>query len=151
MIILLITPYTPTTELPLTTSDDPAVDAAVTTSIISGYSGVVITLSGAGNAQTLQPPGDTTPGKRFVVICDDASGLHTIVVNGVTMSAGEAQNFIWEGTSWTVTSVSGATVSDGAYGPGWDGVAAIAASKNAVYDEMETKLDPDSGVDGGGF
>jgi len=148
---MLITAYSPVKVLPFTTSDDPAVNAAVTTMIISSYSGVVITLSGAGDAQTLQPPGDTTPGKRFVVICDDANGLHTIVVNGVTMSAGEAQNFIWEGTSWTVASVSGATVSDGIYGPGWDGVAAIAPSKNSVYDEMETKLDPDSGVDGGGF
>ena len=148
---MLITAYSPVKVLPFTTSDDPAVNAAVTTMIVSSYSGVVITLSGAGDAQTLQPPGDTTPGKRFVVICDDVSGTHTIDVNGVTLSAGEAQTYIWEGTMWSAMTVSGATVSDGAYGPGWDGVAAIAPSKNVVYDEMETKLDGDSSLDGGGF
>jgi hypothetical protein len=33
------------------------------------------------------------------------------------------------------------SISDTAYGSGWDGVTTVAPSKNAVYDEMETRFD----------
>ena len=151
--VTLITPYTQVSreELQLTTSTDPEVNAAVTTELIGNYSGVVITLNGAGNPQTLQDPADTTAGKEYIVICDDVNGVHTIDVNGVTMSAGEAQSFVWDGSAWAATAVSEAAISDGVYGNDWNGVGSIAPSKNAIFDEMETKLDTSSNVDGGGF
>ena len=42
------------------------------------------------------------------------------------------------GTVTQVGSGGGASVSDTAYGPSWDGVTTVAPSKNAVYDKIET-------------
>ena len=151
--VTLITPYTQLSreELQLTTSTDPEVNAAVTTELIGNYRGVVIKLNGAGNPQTLQDPADTTAGQEYIVICDDANGVYTIDVNGITMSAGEAQSFVWDGSAWAATTVLDAGISDEVYGNDWDGVESVAPSKNAVYDELETKLDKNANIDGGGF
>lgn len=101
----------------MTTATDPALNAAVSTAIIDAYDGVIITLTGAGNAQTLQSPTITTPGNTFVVVSDDANGANTIVVNGVTLNAGDAQWFIWDGASWdTVSAASAVDVSFTPYG-----------------------------------
>jgi len=45
-------------------------------------------------------------------------------------------------TRWELLnpSVSGASVSDGAYGSGWDGVTSVAPSQNAVYDQMQLQM-----------
>uniref|UniRef100_A0A6M3JYE7 Uncharacterized protein n=2 Tax=viral metagenome TaxID=1070528 RepID=A0A6M3JYE7_9ZZZZ len=86
--------------LPMALSTDPAVNAAVSTAIIDANGGVIITLTGAGNAQTLQAPTTVTPGTSFTVVSNDGNGANTIEVNGITLSAGEAQRFIWDGTAW---------------------------------------------------
>jgi hypothetical protein len=86
----------------MTTSTDPAgtpTFAAVTTSNVNLYAGVIVTLTGAGNAQTIQNPTDTTPGKVFTVVNNDTS-THSIVVNGFTITPGETQSFIWDGSAW---------------------------------------------------
>jgi plastocyanin len=98
----------------VTTVTNPASNAAVTTTIIDAYSGVVITLNLPGNVQTLQSPTDATAGKRFTIVADDGNDAHTIVVNTInmsaqpnsfTLSAGEAIRFIWDGSAWVVVGV----------------------------------------------
>jgi len=110
-----------TSALPMATSTDPAGDAAVSTAIVNAYSGVIITLTGAGNAQTIQAPTDTTAGKPFTVVTNDSNGAYTIEVNGITMSAGEAQRFLWDGSAWIM--VSAVDADDIAFTPAGDIVA----------------------------
>ena len=81
------------------TVTNPAVSAAVTTAILDAYGTVIITLTAAGNAQTLQSPTITTAGKLFTVVNNDTSN-NTIVVNGITIPIGKAQTWIWDGTAW---------------------------------------------------
>lgn len=85
--------------LPLTNSIDPASSDATATAVVDDYSGVIITLTGASNAQTLGAPTDTTAGKTFTVVNNDTS-TNTIAINGVTVGIGKAQSFIWDGTAW---------------------------------------------------
>lgn len=93
----------------MATVTDPAIDEAVTTAIIDDYSGVIITLTGAGNAQTLQSPTIITGGKQFTVINNDAS-TNSININGYTLEPGEAQGFTWDGTAWcSLEAFEGAT------------------------------------------
>ena len=99
----------------MTTSFNPGANDAVTTAIIDAYDGVIITLDVGGIAQTLQTPTITNPGNTFVVVSDDGNGGNTIVVNGVTLNAGDAQWFIWDGGSWNT--VSAATAADLAFVP----------------------------------
>jgi hypothetical protein len=73
--------------------------AAVTRAIIDAYNGVIITLTGAGNAQTIFSPTVTTAGKIFTVINNDTS-TNTISVNGITIPAGKSQSFVWDGSAW---------------------------------------------------
>jgi hypothetical protein len=86
--------------LPFTTSSDPASSAATTTAIVNAYGGVVITLTGAGNAQTIGAPTVITAGKTFTVVNNDTSA-NAIVVNGVTIPAGKAQTWVWDGSAWS--------------------------------------------------
>jgi hypothetical protein len=90
----------PAGDAAMTTVTDPLTNAAVSTVIVSAYGGVVITLTAGGNAQTLQSPTITTAGKIFTVVNNDTSGANTIAVNGITIPAGKAQSFIWDGTAW---------------------------------------------------
>lgn len=120
--------------IPMTTSTDPAGDAAVSTTIIDNYSGVIITLTLAGNAQTLQDPTDVTAGKYFVVVADDGNGANTIEVNGITMAAGEAQRFIWDGSAWgAVTAVD---ADDIAFTPAGD---IVATDVQAAIEEVDAE------------
>ncbi|MFH2075546.1 MAG: hypothetical protein ABIJ57_09405, partial [Pseudomonadota bacterium] len=89
-----------TTQLGMYTITDPGVSAATAVGIVNSYDGVIITLGAGGNAQTLADPTVTTPGKTFTVVNNDTSGANTIAVNGITVTAGEAQSFIWDGTAW---------------------------------------------------
>lgn len=82
-----------------TTSTDPATSAAVTTAIVDAYNGVLITLTGAGNAQTLGTPTASTI-KKFTVINNDTS-TNSIVVNGITLTAGKSQTWIYDGSAWS--------------------------------------------------
>lgn len=77
---------------------DPALNAAVSTAIVNSYEMVLVTLTGAGNAQTIQTPAVATI-KTFTVVNNDIS-TNSIVVNGITIPPGKAQSFIWDGTAW---------------------------------------------------
>ncbi len=82
-----------------TAATDPLTNAAVSTAIVDAYGGTVITLTAAGNAQTIQSPTITSAGKTFTVINNNTS-TDTIAVNGVTIPVGKAQTFVWDGTAW---------------------------------------------------
>lgn len=86
-----------------TSATNPAANAAVSTAIVNTYNGVVVTLTGAGNSQTLQSPTTTTTIRKFIVINNDTS-THSlsVIANGVTFTVtpGEAQMFIWDGSAW---------------------------------------------------
>ena len=90
----------------MTTATDPAANAATTAAIVAAYSGTIITTTAAGNSQTLAPPSVTTAGRTFMVINNDTS-THSIpvVANGFTftITPGEAQMFIWDGSAWGPT------------------------------------------------
>jgi hypothetical protein len=92
-----------------TTSADPAENAAVTTAIVDSYDGVVVTLSAAGNTQTLQNPTTAATIRKFMVINDDDSTYDLpVVANSVTftLTPGEGQCFIWDGSAWGPTNLS---------------------------------------------
>ena len=91
--------YTNIEELNMTTITDPATNAAVTTAIIDAYDGVVITLNGAGNAQTLQDPSETTVSKRITVV-NHSTSTYNIPVNGHILEPGESQSWVWDGAAW---------------------------------------------------
>jgi hypothetical protein len=90
------------------TSTNPVSSAAVTATILDAYNGVIITLTAAGNAQTMASPTITTAGKRFVVINNDTS-THSISVNSIVLAAGDAQIFVWDGTVWIAVEMIYAT------------------------------------------
>jgi len=95
-----------TSEAPMTTATNPSTNTACTTAIVDNYSGVVITTTTTGNSQTMQNPTDIRAGKIFTVVNNDSS-THSIpiVANSVTftITAGEAQSFIWDGAQWGPT------------------------------------------------
>jgi len=83
-----------------TTISDPAINAAVTTAIIDMYGAVVVTLTVAGNAQTIQDPTDPTINKEFLVANNDTS-TDPITVNSVAIAPGNVQKFFWDGSAWS--------------------------------------------------
>lgn len=83
----------------MTTSSDPATNAATSTANIDNFGGVVITTTTTANAQTLQAPTDTTSGRQFIVINDDASS-DPITINGTAVTTGKMVSFIWDGSAW---------------------------------------------------
>ena len=123
------------TDLPFTTAADPAVDAAVTTAIIDVNSGTVITLTVAGNSQTLQVPTDTTAGRKFFALNNDTSN-NNIVVNGASLSPGNYIEFRWDGTAWLATA-------GGVAGPGgsdaqvqYNNAGVLAGDANHTWDDV---------------
>jgi len=119
--------------LPATTSTDPAINAAVTTAIIDNYSGTVITLTAGGNAQTLQSPTDVGI-KKFVVVSNDTNGIFTIDINGITLSAGEAQWFIWDETAWIA--ITAIDAKDLSFTPAGD---IVATNVQDAIEELDTE------------
>nr|HPM70122.1 hypothetical protein [Smithellaceae bacterium] len=90
----------------MTTATDPAANAAVTTAIVNTYGGVVVTLTGAGNTQTLQNPTTAATIRKFTVINNDTSNNNlSVVANSVTftLTPGEGQCFLWDGSAWGPT------------------------------------------------
>ena len=87
-------------QLKVTNVTDPALNAAVSTTIIDAYSWVLITTTGASNAQTLQTPTVTTDIKRFNIINNDTS-TNSITINGIVLWAWENINFTRDGSAWT--------------------------------------------------
>ena len=82
---------------------DPALNAAVTTAIVDEYNGILITLTGAGNNQTLANPTTVANVKAFTVANNDTSTNSIAAIAGgvsFTITAGEAQSFIWDGSAW---------------------------------------------------
>ena len=87
----------------MTTSTNPGVSVATTTAIVDAYAGVIILQNdGTPAAQTIGSPTVTTAGKIFTVVNNDTS-VESVVVNGFTITPGEAQSFIWDGTAWGPT------------------------------------------------
>lgn len=83
---------------------DPALNAAVTTAKVDAYGGTVITLTAAGNNQTLQDPTATGTVKEFWVVNAGDSTDPIDVIGGsatITLQPGEAQKFIWDKVGWT--------------------------------------------------
>ena len=94
---------TDTRPLKTTSVTDPWVNEAVSTIILDTYSGVIITTTTTGNAQTLQTPTNTTEIKRFSVINNDTS-TDDITVNWETISPWEVKYFLWDWSAWTTES-----------------------------------------------
>jgi hypothetical protein len=88
------------------TSSNPAANAAVTTAIVDSYNGVVVTLSAAGNTQTIQNPTTAATIRKFTIINNDTSNNNlSVVANSVTftLTPGEGQCFLWDGSAWGPT------------------------------------------------
>jgi hypothetical protein len=91
------------TTLPMATSTNPGVSAATTVTIVDANSGVIILQNdGSPAAQTIGSPTVVTAGKIFTVVNNDTS-VDNVVVNGFTVTPGEAQSFIWDGSAWGPT------------------------------------------------
>jgi len=89
-----------------TASTNPASSVATATAIVDAYNGVVVTLTAAGNTQTLQAPTTTATIRKFMVINNDTSTHNlSVVANGVTftLTPGEGQCFIWDVSAWGPT------------------------------------------------
>lgn len=89
---------------------DPAINAGTSTARVDAYDGVVITLTAAGNSQTIQPPTDIAKARYFTVIVTAASGAFFCPVTygggTILIHASEAQTFAWDGSEWCVASDS---------------------------------------------
>lgn len=96
----------PTDDLTVFSSTDPASSDAVATAVVDNYGSVLITTTAAGNAQTIGNPTKTDEVKRLTVMNNDTSS-DSIAVNGVTLAAGECEDYIWDGTAWLVIGVGG--------------------------------------------
>ena len=88
--------------MPMDAITDPALNAAVTTAKVDAYSGTIITLTAAGNDQTLGAPTDTTPGKRFYVVNNDTSTDNIDIIGNttITVEPGHSQAFMYDGSAW---------------------------------------------------
>jgi len=130
-----------------TSITDPAINAAVTTAIVDAYSGTVITLTVAGNAQTIQNPTSLIAGKKFTVVNDDDSydsvGDNSITVNTIVLGPGEAQAFIWDGDAWVIA--SGIDAKDITLTPTG---AIVATNVQSGIAELEAEKVPYSGATG---
>jgi len=84
-----------------TTATDPALNAAVSTAIVDVYTGVIITTTGASNAQTIQSPTVSTAGRIFTVVNNDMSS-NSITVNAVPLAIAASRSYVWDGSAWVV-------------------------------------------------
>lgn len=80
------------------TSTDPAINAAVSTAIVDGYDGVLITTTTTGNAQTIQAP--TNANSKVFFVSNNDTSTDPIVVNGYTIAIGTGAQFYFDGTAW---------------------------------------------------
>ena len=83
----------------LTTNTDPLTDAAITTAVVDGNSGIIITTTTTANDQTIAAPTDTASGKIFTV-SNSASSTDIIFVDGEPIPPDSFVAFLWNGTSW---------------------------------------------------
>lgn len=82
---------------PYTSITDPALNAAVTMAIVDAYAGTVVTLTGAGNAQTISAPSASRV--DFTVINNDTS-TDNLAVDGIDIEPGRAQKYVYDGSAW---------------------------------------------------
>ena len=81
---------------------NPEINSIGTTKLIDSYDGILVTLTKSGNSQILQPPSILKSGnKTYTVINNNLSGLNTIIVNGITLNAGNSQTWIWNRDIWS--------------------------------------------------
>lgn len=146
---------TDTRELKSTSVTDPATNAAVSTAIIDQFSAVIITTTGASNAQTLQDPTNVTNINRFTVMNNDTS-TNAITVNGDSLAAGEQRAYVWDGTAWLKSVTGGAgggdvtkvgTPVDDQVGV-WTGDGTIEGTTGLTYDGSNFQLTGDIGSTG---
>ncbi len=123
-------------ETPFYSVTDPATNAAVSAAITDIYGGVLITTTGAGNAQTIANPSVTTEIKKFTVINNDTS-TNTIAVNGITLPAGKAQSWMWDGSAWIEIDL-GITALPVPYNQGGTGVAVTGVNHIFYVDGART-------------
>lgn len=102
--------------LNLTTTTDPATDAAVSTAIVDEFNGVVITLTTDGNDQEIQQPTLTSSGKEFVVMNSSASthNISIIFDNDQTklLQPGQFNTFTYDMTEWTGNNITSVTTTN---------------------------------------
>ena len=99
---------------PYTSLTDPALNS-ITTNMIDTKGGVSITLTGAGNNQTLPNPTDTSIFHKFTVI-NNATSTNNITIIGsssVILQAGEKVEFIYDGDAWIASEAEGIWLNDG--------------------------------------
>jgi len=126
-------------ELPFDAITDPAVDAAVTTAKVDVFSGTVVTLTAAGNSQTIGAPTDITAGRKFFVINNDTSN-NTLTVNGVALTSGQYAEFRWDGTAWLFTTGGAAAVPGGLDGHiQYNNGGVFGGDVNHVWDDINKK------------
>ena len=86
-----------------TTADDPALNVATSTVNVDAYNGVLITLTVAGNDQTLQDPTDVATIKYYTVVNNDTSTDPINIISGSgthILTVGQAETFVWDGSAW---------------------------------------------------
>ena len=121
---------------PFTTATNPAVSAATSTAVIDDYGGTVITLTVAGNAQTIGNPTIVTAGKDFTVVNNDTSS-DPIAVNGIDLAVGVAQRFVWDGSAWiAVEAVDAGDITNIPAGT------IVATNVQAAIDELDSEKMP---------
>ena len=131
----------------MTTATDPATNAATTAAIVNSFAGVIITTTTTGNSQTLASPTATTAaGQIFTVVNNDTSTDNVpVVANSVTftVSPGESQSFIWDGTAWGPTDL-GITAIPVVVAQGGTGLSTL--TSNAIYKGNGTSPPTASGL-----
>ncbi len=144
-----------------TSATDPLANAAVSTAIVNTYNGTLVTLTEAGNTQTLQNPTTAATIRKFMVINNDTSNNNlSVVANSFTfvLTPGEGQCFLWDGTAWGPTDLGiteipvivsqggtgASTLTDHSIllGSGTDAVTPLGAATNGQLPIGSTGADP---------
>ena len=93
---------------PYTSKTDPALNA-ITVADVDDFGGCVITLTAAGNDQTLPTPTLSSGSPNYVVINNDTSTAPINIIGAATvvLNPGKRAMFTWDGTAWAVSEDSG--------------------------------------------
>lgn len=78
---------------------DPALNAAVSTTILDTYSLIIITTTWASNAQTLQSPTVTTDSTRVTIANNDTS-TDAITINWTSLAVWTVVEYVWDWSAW---------------------------------------------------
>ena len=127
--------------LSMTTSTNPAANAATSTAIVDAYAGVIVLQNdGTPTNQTMGTPTSATAGKVFTVVNNDTSTeSFTVTANSVafTITPGEAQAFIWDGSAWGPTDL-GITAIPVAIAQGGTGAITRGTAVNALLPYVQS-------------